>query len=72
MLIITDIYRGDPSRLPIYSQSLSSQSDTCNAFCIQSVSQRFSVQFTDLNSSAVNDIISYIDGTGSRPVGIEV
>ena len=72
-----DLYRADPSRLPVYHTAISNLplSDQCNSVCHLSSTDRFSLQLTAPNAPPIpsaTEIIDYISGNGMAPDWIQV
>lgn len=73
---IADLYRADPSRLPLYHTAISDlpSSDQCSYVCSLSSTDRFSLQLTTPNAPPTpseTEIIDYISGDGMAPDWIQ-
>ena len=76
-IVFIDLYRADPSRLPVYHTAISNLplSDQCSSVCRLSSTDRFSLQLTTPNAPPIpseTEIIEYISGNGMAPDWIQV
>lgn len=76
LYLLTAVYRTSPaSRFPVYHTLISDSSDVCNSFCLVSIDDRISIQFTSplaTPTSSADKISSYLGGTGMKPNDVEV
>lgn len=69
----TDVYRDNP-RFPLYHTLLPDSVNVCNSFCLVSVEDQVSFQFTFplTTPNSINETISYLMGIGSKPSDVKV